>query len=155
MTQLAWDSSAVLAWVFQERGWSVVDEMIRRAHTGEVTLILPGPVLTEVAYQAKRQGNATRVRDIAERLLAQGFVVEQSESSDLIHAAELLEASSHYAGQNNRGQNHRGQRAARLSLGDALILATVSRIGCPIVTRDRYWLDLVDAGIVNARVRLL
>ena len=148
--QLALDSSAVLAWVFQEPGWTVVDELISRTRDGEVALLLPGPVLTEVVYQARRQGNTRDARGIAERLLAQGFVVEPSVAGDLLPAAELMEAAV-----NRTGISTTAQRAARLSVGDSLILAAVTRIGCPILTRDRLWLDLVDEGIVTARVRLL
>lgn len=113
-------------------------------------MLLPGPVLTEVVYQARRQGNTRDARGIAERLLAQGFVVEPSVAGDLLPAAELMEAAV-----NRTGISTKAQRAARLSLGDSLILAAVTRIGCPILTRDRLWLDLVDEGIVTARVRLL
>jgi PIN domain nuclease of toxin-antitoxin system len=41
-----------------------------------------------------------------------------------------------------------------LSLGDALILAVTERLGCMVLTRDRYWKWMVDEGHLAIRIAI-
>jgi predicted nucleic acid-binding protein len=133
--------------LLQERGWQAIYHALQRP---EVEGILPGPALTESIRVSRRKGNASRPRQIAEALAALGLRVEHPTESDLVRAAELIEIS-----EDNPGPPppHSGQEAT-LSLGDALILAVTERLGCMVLTRDRYWKWMVDARHLDIRIAI-
>ena len=86
MTTFALDSSAVLAWILQERGrWKLVDAVLNEADADPV---LPGPVLTEVIVTARRRGNTSSAQHISDTLTAIGMRVEPAHDADLLRAAE-------------------------------------------------------------------
>ncbi len=139
MTTFALDSSAVLAWILQERGrWKLVDAVLNEADADPV---LPGPVLTEVIVTAHRRGNTSSAQHISDTLTAIGMRVEPAHDADLLRAAELIELSDGHPGKH-------GLTAERttLSLGDALILAVTERLGVKILTKDRYWTQFAANG---------
>ncbi|MGH8870008.1 MAG: PIN domain-containing protein [Actinomycetes bacterium] len=145
MSQFALDSSSVLTWVLQEPRWQAVDAMLRAE---DAEPVLPGPALTEVIHIARRKGNASSGPKIAAVLTGQGFAVEHPVDADLVRAAELLEVSAANPGEQRRS----GQPPPTLSLGDALILAVVERLGCPVVTRDGYWSWFAEQGLTPVKV---
>jgi predicted nucleic acid-binding protein len=133
--------------LLQERGWQAIYHALQRP---EVEGIMPGPALTESIRVSRRKGNASRPRQIAEALAALGLRVEHPTESDLIRAAELIEISEDNPGP---APPHSGQEAT-LSLGDALILAVTERLGCMVLTRDRYWKWMVDEGHLAIRIAI-
>lgn len=137
MRTVALDASAVIAWLFGEPGSKQIDDVLDRH---DIHIALPGPVLTEVLAVARRGGNPAPPAEIAQTLMAHGFSFPAPTVDDLVRAAELLEL---------------GPRNERLSLADALVLAMVERLDWPVVTGDRAWGHLVEAGDVNASVVVL
>jgi PIN domain nuclease of toxin-antitoxin system len=139
VTTFALDSSAVLAWILQERGrWKLVDAVLNAADADPV---LPGPVLTEVIVTARRRGNTSSAEHIANTLTAMGMRIEPAHDTDLLRAAALIELS-----QDHSGDHQLTAQTATLSLGDALILAVTERLGVQILTKDRYWTQFASGG---------
>jgi len=134
------DASAMVTWVIQEPGWKTVDRLLTRR---EIDVVLPGPAITETIHKARGKGNRATPREILEAFQGYGAYVEHPDDDDLVRAAELLEASA----------ERPGPRGETLSLGDALILAVTERLGCPILSRDRYWELLVADDQTTANVR--
>jgi len=120
------DASAMVTWVIQEPGWKTVDRLLTDQ---AIDVVLPGPAITETIHIAREKGNRATPREILEAFQGYGAYVEHPTDDDLVRAAELLEASV----------EHPGPRGETLSLGDALILAVTERLGCPVLSRDRYW----------------
>ncbi len=144
MEALALDSSVVLTWVLQERGWQAVDTILS---SGKFRLLMPGPVLTEVIYRARSKGNASSPEHLATSLETQGLAVEAAERQDLIVAASLYEMS-----QRNPRRMAVGNKAETLSLADSLVLAISQRLGCRAVSRDSYWKWLSEEGLINVTI---
>lgn len=139
MTDVAFDSSVLLTWILQEQTWQRVDALL--VNPG-ITPVLPGPVLTEVIHRARVDGNTSTPTQIWTALAAHGAVIEHPEDDDLVRAAELRGVSD----------LHPGPHGATLSLGDALILAVVERMGVKVVTRDTYWSWFASRGLTTASV---
>lgn len=145
MTRFALDSSAVLAWILQEAGrWRAVDALLKAPGAQPV---LPGPALTECIVVARRAGNISSPEQIATTLAAMGAMVEPALEADMIRAAFLLEASREYPGHHPISGD-----PLTLSLGDALTLAVVERLGLKVLTADRYWSQLATDGLTSAAV---
>ncbi|UZN03528.1 PIN domain-containing protein [Cellulomonas sp. S1-8] len=139
MTNVAFDSSVLLTWILQEPTWQRVDALLSNP---QITPVLAGPVLTEVVHRARVDGNTSTPSQLWTAFSAHGAVIAHPEDDDLLRAAELREASD----------AHPGPHHATLSLGDALILATVERLGVKVVTRDRYWSWFAAQGHTTATV---
>ncbi len=142
---LSLDSSAVITWVLQERAWKAVDRVLA---SGEFDSVLAGPALTEIIYRSRARGNVSTPSQIAAVLAAQGLRVEPAGEGDLVRGAELLEVS---AGNPSEASSRSGSPST-LSLGDALILAVSERLGADVLTGDKYWGWMVDAGQLDLRV---
>ncbi len=136
---VAFDSSVLLTWVLQELTWQRVDRLLTNPN---VRPVLAGPALAEVIYTAHRKGNTSTPAQLWAAFAANGAVVEHPEDDDLVRAAELRELSD----------DHPGPQGETLSLGDALILAVVERLGVKVVTRDTYWKGFAAAGHTSAQV---
>lgn len=144
MDKLAFDSSALLTWILQERGWQAVHRILQ---SGDFELVMPSPVLLECIYRAREQGNASSPDEIAETLEAQGFRVAAALRDDLVMAAEYHEVSSNYPYRDPAtGKTH------SLSLADCMVLAVCRRLECRVVTRDQYWSWLQREGHLDVEV---
>ena len=137
------DSSTLLTYAMQEQRWQAVETLLG----GAANVVLSTPGLTEVISVARRKGNVATGPEIARALEAQGVHVEPSSTADLIEAADLWEMS-----QGHPGPKGRDGRPAHLSMAGALILAIAQRIARPIVTRDAFWHDLYDQGLLTTKV---
>lgn len=137
------DSSTLLTYVLQESRWQAVETILGRASS----VVLPAPGLTEVISVARLKGNEATGREIAEALEAQGVRFEPLTTADLIEAADLWEMSRAHPGSKGRGGH-----AAVLSNADALILAVAERMGRPVITRDAYWHELHEQGLLASKV---
>jgi PIN domain nuclease of toxin-antitoxin system len=144
VTTFALDSSAVVTWVLQEPAWQAVQALLDRPGADPV---LPAVALTEVVSVARRKGNSSSGQQILAALTSYGARVEHPTDGDLLRAAELLESSASQSAQTPVGP------PLTLSLGDALILAVVERLGCVVVTRDRYWAMFAAEGGTEAKVQ--
>ena len=144
-TTIALDSSAVLTWVLQERGWQGVDRIVRREDS---RCLLPGPVLTEVVHTARRKGNTSSPEQLRDTLLVHGCLVVPPEPEDLLRAAALLEVSDAHPGPAHPISG----RPTSLSLADATILAVVERRAVKVLTRDQHWSWFQQEGHTDARV---
>jgi predicted nucleic acid-binding protein len=82
----------MLSLVLQEPShWQVIDRLISNP---AITLVLPGPVLAEVIYTARRKGKRTAANLLAQTLFANGIRVVHPIDEYLIRAAELHEIAS-------------------------------------------------------------
>lgn len=139
MTAVCLDSSVVLVWILQERGWQAVDRLLTRS---DVEPVVPGPALTEVVLTARRKGNRSTGEKIRDTLEAFGVRFDAPTTADLLRAAQLLEASA----------SSPGPAGESLSLADGLIISVAERLGCPLISRDTYWSLLAHEGHTSARV---
>lgn len=97
----------------------------------------------------REKGNTSTGPEVASALAAQGLKYEMATEDDLIDAADLVEMSRANPGTPVAS----GQPRPTLSLGDALILAVAQRLGHQIITRDLYWAELSERGLVSIPVR--
>ncbi len=105
------DSSALLAYLFRERGSEIVkahlaDSTIGAANWSEVLLKIEGRVTRSWAGSI---------------LMAVGLVIEPVTRADAVRAVDLYEENS------------------SLSLGDRLCLALADRLEAEVLTADRAW----------------
>jgi ribonuclease VapC len=119
MPRCVLDASAVLAWLFGERGERTVDRMLEHAAISTVNL-------AEVLYRADEEGMATE--GLQRDLEALGVRVLPFVDED---ARLLVEV--------RRGARRQG---VRLSLADCCCLATGRRLDLPVVGADRAWESL-------------
>jgi PIN domain nuclease of toxin-antitoxin system len=146
VTTFSLDSSALVAWILQEvPRWRAIDALLS-APTADP--VLPAPGLTEVIETARRRGNASPSTLIANAVAAKGVRTELLAQTDLVRAAELIEMSKQHPG----APHPTTGRPVTLSLGDALILAVVERLGIPVDTLDKYCADFSAAGQTTAHV---
>jgi ribonuclease VapC len=127
------DASALLAFLHDEEGAQAVEESLAGvAAIGSPNL---GEVLSKLADEGQDPG---RVVDRLERrgLLGQALLVEPLTAEDAVRIARLRPKT----------------RRAGLSLGDRACLAVGLRLGLPVVTADRTWLE-VDVGAEVRAVR--
>ena len=158
VSRLALDSSVLVAWILQQPPvWQAVDDLVLRSG---IELLVPAPVVTEVIYVVRARGNTAPPRQIAEALTGVGLRVEHLVNADLVRAAELVEASR----TQSRAKTERRRTTPApqpsspqpsLSLADAMILAVAERLQVAILTRDRYWSELADGGVLATTVRQL
>jgi ribonuclease VapC len=108
------DASAVLAWLFDERGSEVVDPLLPTALLSTVNL---AEVWQKLDQRGVDAGRAVR------RIRLLGVRAEPFSEDDAARAAGLWATG----------------RSVGLSLGDRCCLALADRIGAPAVTADRSW----------------
>jgi ribonuclease VapC len=119
MPRCVLDASAVLAWLFGERGERIVDRMLEHAAISTVNL-------AEVLYRADEEGMPTE--GLQRDLEALGVRVVPFVDED---ARLLVEV--------RRGARRQG---VRLSLADCCCLATGLRLDVPVVGGDQAWESL-------------
>jgi PIN domain nuclease of toxin-antitoxin system len=119
------DASAVLAWLFGERGEEVVDEMLEHAAISTVNL-------AELLYRADEEGMAT------------GTLQRDLEALGL-QVAPFLDEDARLLVEVRRTARRQG---ARLSLADCCCIATGIRLGLPVVGAVRVWESLRLGGEV-------
>lgn len=135
----------MVAWILQEAGrWQAVDALL---HAPGAQPVLPGPALTECIVVARRAGNISSPEQIATTLSAVGVQVEPPQEVDMVRAAALIEVA-----QAHPGRHPASGDPLTLSLGDALILAVVERLGVKVLTADRYWSQVAADGLTSAVV---
>ena len=119
MVRFVLDASAVLAWLFGERGEEVVDEMLEHTVISTVNL-------AEVLYRADEEGMATGA--LQRDLEALGVQVAPFLDEDARRLVEVRRTAR--------------RQGARLSLADCCCLATSIRLGLPVVGADQVWTSL-------------
>jgi ribonuclease VapC len=127
------DASALLVFLHDEEGAQAVEQAL-----GEVAAI-GSPNLGEVLSKLADEGqDPARMVERLERrgLLGQALIVESLTAEDAVRIAGLRPKT----------------RGVGLSLGDRACLAVGLRLGVPVVTADRTWLD-VDVGAEVRAVR--
>jgi ribonuclease VapC len=111
------DSSAMLAYLYQEAGAEVVAQKLD-SH------VMSAANLAEVVSKMADSGLA--VAFIEQQLAALAPIVAPVEKADAMRAGALRPLTRHLG----------------LSLGDRLCLATAERLKLPVLTGDRSWLQL-------------
>ena len=119
MVRFVLDASAVLAWLFGERGEEVVDEMLEHTVISTVNL-------AEVLYRADEEGMATGA--LQRDLEALGVQVAPFLGEDARRLVEVRRTAR--------------RQGTRLSLADCCCLATGIRLGLPVVGADQVWTSL-------------
>lgn len=110
------DASAVLAWLFRERGEQLVDRMLEHA-------ALPTVNLAEVLYRTDEEGVQTE--GLQRDLEALGVRIVPFGDEDAGLVVEVRRAAR--------------RQSARLSLADCCCLATGIRLDLPVVSGDQTW----------------
>jgi ribonuclease VapC len=113
------DASAVLAWLFGERGERIVDRMLEHAAISTVNL-------AEVLYRADEEGMATEA--LQRDLEALGVQVVPFLDEDARLLVEIRRTAR--------------RQSVRLSLADCCCLATGARLNLPVVGGDQAWESL-------------
>ncbi|WP_329308957.1 PIN domain-containing protein [Streptomyces microflavus] len=122
------DSSALVAWVFQEKGADVVDELLFGAATTAANV-------AEVTYVCLQRGRTTPPQQLIQDLAALGLSVEPTPAEQAVRAGQLVHES--------RRDRHK-YNGRSLALGDALCIALGEHLGRPLVTGDTLWKDMED-----------
>jgi len=120
------DASAILAWVFEEKGFSAIEQVLDAAAITSANMV-------EVLYVAMSRGYPGDVEVLHEDLLDTGLLEVAVTEADSVRAAELISLS--------RDQRQHPNDPA-LSLGDGLCIAVAERMGLPIAGGDEHWDDL-------------
>jgi ribonuclease VapC len=110
------DASAVLAWLFRERGEHLVDRMLEHAALSTVNL-------AEVLYRSDEQG--VPIEGLTRDLQALGVRMVPFSDEDAAVVVEVRRAAR--------------RQGARLSLADCCCLATGIRLELPVVSGDQTW----------------
>jgi PIN domain nuclease of toxin-antitoxin system len=130
------DASALLAWIFDERGADVVERLVPYSVISSVNF-------AEVARFCETRGYRRTTAQLGEDLEALGLRIEESiTTADAIRAGELIHLS------HKEKARHRGRT---LALGDGMCLAVSERLGLPAVTGDLLWFDLAHLLRVQPR----
>jgi ribonuclease VapC len=121
VTGLRWvvDASAILAWLFQEQGWQVVDDMVEHGALSTVNL-------AEVLYRSEEAG--VPIEGLENDLQALGLRMVPFTDGEARLVPDIRSAA------------RRGGR--RLSLADCCCLATGVHLNLPVVSSDRAWESL-------------
>jgi len=119
------DASAILAWVFDERGSEAVEKVLGVS-------VLSAVNLAEVLYRCDEDGmnTSTLERDLVDL----GVQMESFTPVDA-HAVMRLRRAAR-------------RQKLRLSLADCCCLATAERLNLPVVGADKSW------EILNTRLRI-
>lgn len=112
------DASALLAWLFQERGHEAISKLAGKCAIASANM-------TEVLYRAAQEGYEDDLGDLYANLVSGGFAVVDNPPEDAIVAAQLIATSR--------------SKGGHLSLGDGLGIAAAARLGLPIVGGDQEW----------------
>jgi PIN domain nuclease of toxin-antitoxin system len=119
MPRCVLDASAVLAWLFVERGEQVVDRMLEHAALSTVNL-------AEVLYRADEEGMPTdRLQPDLEALGVQVVPFVDEDARLLVEVRRTAR-----------------RQGVRLSLADFCCLATGLRLDLPVVGADQAWESL-------------
>lgn len=113
------DASAVLAWLFRERGEQLVDRMLEHGALSTVNL-------AEVLYRSDEAG--MEIEGLEQDLKALGLRVVSFTDGDARLVPEIRRAAR--------------RERQRLSLGDCCCLATGVRLNLPVVGGDQAWESL-------------
>jgi ribonuclease VapC len=113
------DASAVLAWLFRERGEQVVDRMLEHGALSTVNL-------AEVLYRSDEAG--LRIEGLEDDLQALGLRLVSFTDGDARLVPEIRSAAR--------------RARQRLSLADCCCLATGVRLKLPVLGGDRAWESL-------------
>lgn len=126
------DASALLALILVESGWERVRSAIAEgavigaANYAEVlTKLVDGGKTVDESKARVRAGTANAMR------------VESLIEADAVRAAELRPSSRRFG----------------LSLGDRSCLAVSARLGAPVLTADRAWLEVPGLGVPITLIR--
>jgi len=112
------DSSAVLCYLKQERGYEKVSEAIQIG--ASISTVNFSEVLTKVVEKG------VDMDEVASRLLALGLVTQPFTEADARQAAQIYPIT----------------RALGLSIGDRACLSLSLRLGLPAMTADTIWAKL-------------
>jgi len=116
MARCVLDASAVLAWMFTERGAETVEKVLAESAVSTVNL-------AEVLYRCDEEG--MRTDGLEEDLGSLGVWLVPFEVADARLAEEVRRAGRH--------------ESLRLALGDCCCLATGIRLNVPVVGGDQAW----------------
>lgn len=119
------DASALLAFLFRERGWQTVETLLRHAR-----VVAPASVMVETLYRSVERGHGLPMVEIQAALHGLGLTIEPVTDADTVRAAELILGS--------RARPESGS----LSLGDGLCLAVAERLGATVTGGDLQWESL-------------
>ena len=127
MTEFVLDSSALLAWIWNEPGAERLRPVLSGSRLSAVNL---AEVVQKLSDRAMSPDTILRLVDNL------ALTVEPMERADAIQAGLWRDAT----------------RSSGLSLGDRVCLALGKRLGSPVYTADRAWAEL-DLGVEVVLIR--
>jgi predicted nucleic acid-binding protein len=121
------DACALLALFNGEQGDAVVDDLLIRADEDEIKLYMSIVQLIEVYYDRIRVVGSEMAAEILESILNYPITIIDNISTPVFHEASRLKAAN------------------KMSIADAIGIATAESLDAAFVTSDHHELDAVEA----------
>jgi predicted nucleic acid-binding protein len=121
----ALDACALIALLKRETGWDVVDALFKRARAGEITLCMSIINLLEVIYGFRRDKGVAYAAEILKKVYSSPISIIDTISQPVFDEVSRLKS------------------AYKMSLADAVGLATAVNTSATFVTADHHELDTV------------
>jgi predicted nucleic acid-binding protein len=122
------DACTLIALLKREAGWDVVDALFKRARAGGITLYMNIINLLEVVYGFRRDKGAAYAVEVLENVHASSIRIIDTVSPPVFDEAARLKAIY-----------------KRMSVADAVGIATAENLDAAFVTSDHHELDIVEA----------
>jgi predicted nucleic acid-binding protein len=121
------DACALLALFNKEEGGDKVNKLFKQAKSGEITLYMSVVNLIEVFYGIIRDEGLEKATEIQKKIDASPLEIVDTITPQIYHRASLL-----------KGTN-------KMSIADAIGIATAESLDAAFVTSDHHELDAVEA----------
>jgi PIN domain nuclease of toxin-antitoxin system len=136
------DASAMVAVLFQEPGHEVVETILESGRAATTPL-----ALAEALNVCRRKGHVFDNAKLRAVLARDGLHVEPVEEADVEGMLDALARADDHRRSNPK------RRGGTLSLADAACIAMGKRLGLPVVTSDRMWVEAEFDGVAVRRFR--
>ena len=136
------DASAMVAVLIQEPGHDVVERILESGRAATTPL-----AMTEALNVCRRKGHPLDNAKLRGILAKDGLHVEPVTEADVEGMLDALcRADGHRRANPER-------RSGTLSLADAACITMGRRLGLPVITSDRLWVDVEFDGVAIRRFR--
>lgn len=136
------DASAMVAVLCQEPGHDVVERILESGRAATTPL-----AMTEALNVCRRKSHPLDNAKLRGILARDGLHVEPVTEADVDGMLDALSCAEDHR------RAHPKRRGGTLSLADAACITMGRRLGLPVVTSDRLWVDVEFAGVTVRRFR--